>query len=285
MKRGGIMKQIFKPQTIKYIWMVLLTALIIKVIWFIIALVFLPTSGIEHIEEQGGKPLYYRVKLSPNKAPPPPVTKKKQTVVIGGDIKDIKLLAIYNSSDTTIVTVEFGGKTRVLSRGDKVKGFALQSATKDWAIFLKQRKTYKITLDKSKSSDRMITTSTKVATPKTKSTKPEGEIVDGGKLKIIDKSLIEHFASNLNEVNKNIGVRTIKGADGKIGFGISFIRRGSPFAKLGVRRGDIIKSVNGKKIDSYNAAFGVYKNIANITNLTMVIERNKEEMELEYEVN
>ena len=284
MKRGGIMKQIFKPQMIKYMWMVLLTALIIKAIWFVIALVFLPTSGIEHIEEQGGKPLYYRVKLSPNKAPPPPVT-KKPTVVTGGDIKDIKLLAIYNASDMTIVTVEFGGKTRVLSKGDKVKGFALQSATKDWAIFSKQRKTYKITLAKSKNSDKMITPVTKVATPKTKSTKPEGEIVDGGKLKIIDKSLIEHFASNLNEVNKNIGIRTIKGADGKIGFGISFIRRGSPFAKLGVRRGDIIKSVNGQKIDSYNAAFGVYKNIANITNLSMVIERNKEEMELEYEVN
>jgi len=278
------MKQIFKPQMIKYMWMVLLTALIIKAIWFVIALVFLPTSGIEHIEEQGGKPLYYRVKLSPNKAPPPPVT-KKPTVVTGGDIKDIKLLAIYNASDMTIVTVEFGGKTRVLSKGDKVKGFALQSATKDWAIFSKQRKTYKITLAKSKNSDKMITPVTKVATPKTKSTKPEGEIVDGGKLKIIDKSLIEHFASNLNEVNKNIGIRTIKGADGKIGFGISFIRRGSPFAKLGVRRGDIIKSVNGQKIDSYNAAFGVYKNIANITNLSMVIERNKEEMELEYEVN
>jgi len=284
MKRGGIMKQIFKPQMIKYMWMVLLTALIIKAIWFVIALVFLPTSSIEHIEEQGGKPLYYRVKLSPNKAPPPPVT-KKPTVVTGGDIKDIKLLAIYNASDMTIVTVEFGGKTRVLSKGDKVKGFALQSATKDWAIFSKQRKTYKITLAKSKNSDKMITPVTKVATPKTKSTKPEGEIVDGGKLKIIDKSLIEHFASNLNEVNKNIGIRTIKGADGKIGFGISFIRRGSPFAKLGVRRGDIIKSVNGQKIDSYNAAFGVYKNIANITNLSMVIERNKEEMELEYEVN
>lgn len=278
------MKQIFKPQMIKYMWMVLLTALIIKAIWFVIALVFLPTSSIEHIEEQGGKPLYYRVKLSPNKAPPPPVT-KKPTVVTGGDIKDIKLLAIYNASDMTIVTVEFGGKTRVLSKGDKVKGFALQSATKDWAIFSKQRKTYKITLAKSKNSDKMITPVTKVATPKTKSTKPEGEIVDGGKLKIIDKSLIEHFASNLNEVNKNIGIRTIKGADGKIGFGISFIRRGSPFAKLGVRRGDIIKSVNGQKIDSYNAAFGVYKNIANITNLSMVIERNKEEMELEYEVN
>jgi len=69
------------------------------------------------------------------------------------------------------------------------------------------------------------------------------------------------------------------------GFRVSFVRKGSEFEKLGVRRGDVIKSINGEKIDSYNAAFGVYKNITNINNLSLVVERGKEEVELEYEVN
>ena len=43
--------------------------------------------------------------------------------------------------------------------------------------------------------------------------------------------------------------------------------------------------MNGQAINSYNAAFGVYKNIQNVENLTLVIERGKEEMELEYEIN
>ncbi|MFK5975625.1 MAG: PDZ domain-containing protein [Sulfurovum sp.] len=282
---GGTMKQLFKPESIKSLWILLLTALIVKAIWFVVGVILLPTTTIEHIEKKGGKPLYYRVKLGPNKAPPP-ATEKRSTIVTGGNIKDIKLLAIYNASDMTIVTVLFGAKTRVLSRGDKVKGFKLQSATNQYAIFIKQGKTYKISLAKTKNSDKIIKTYSPSTPPKVKkSTKADGEIVDAGKLKIIDKSLIEHFSKNINEVNKNIGIREIKDADGKIGFGISFIRRGSPFAKLGIRRGDIIKSINGQNIDSYSAAFGVYKNIANITNLTMVIERNKEEMELEYEVN
>ncbi len=279
------MKQLFKPESIKSLWILLLTALIVKAIWFVVGVVLLPTTTIEHIEKKGGKPLYYRVKLGPNQAPPP-VTKKRATVVVGGNIKDIKLLAIYNSSDMTIVTVLVKAKTRVLSRGDKVKGFKLQSATNDYAIFVKRGKIYKISLAKTKNSDNIITRATHISPPRVKkSTKATGEIVDAGKLKIIDKSLIEHFSSNLNEINKNIGIREIKDANGGINFGISFIRRGSPFAKLGIRRGDIIKSINGQKIDSYNAAFGIYKNISNITNLTMVIERNKEEMELEYEVN
>ena len=121
--------------------------------------------------------------------------------------------------------------------------------------------------------------------PVSTASKPEGDVVDAGDHKIIDKSLIDHYAANMDDIYKNIGIKEIK-KGGKIeGFSISFVRKGSPFAKLGVKRGDVIKSINGQKIDSYNAAFGVYKNISNIDNLTLVIQRGKEEMELEYEVN
>jgi len=47
----------------------------------------------------------------------------------------------------------------------------------------------------------------------------------------------------------------------------------------------VIKSINGQEINSYNAAYGVYKNIQNMDNLTLVVKRGKEEMELEYEIN
>ena len=115
--------------------------------------------------------------------------------------------------------------------------------------------------------------------------KVEGDVVDAGDHKIIDKSLMDHYAKNMDDIYKNIGIVEVKKGNILEGFRISFIRKGSPFAKLGVKRGDIIKAINGQKIDSYNAAFGVYKNISNIDNLTLVIQRGKEEMELEYEVN
>ena len=62
-------------------------------------------------------------------------------------------------------------------------------------------------------------------------------------------------------------------------------KRNSDFSKLGLRRDDVIKSINGQEINSYNRAFETYKNIQNVENLTMVIKRGKEEMELEYEIN
>ncbi len=115
--------------------------------------------------------------------------------------------------------------------------------------------------------------------------KVKGDVVDAGDHKIVDKSLIDHYAKNMDDIYKNIGIVEVKKGNDLQGFRISFVRKGSPFSKLGVKRGDVIKAINGQKIDSYNAAFGVYKNISNINNLTLVIERDKEEMELEYEVN
>jgi len=277
------MKHLFKPEVVKGLWSLLILLLVVKMVWFVVAVLWLPTIGVEHSEDKGGKALYYRVKLSPNEAPAPTTTKRP--VQTAGSIKDIKLLAIYNASNVTVVTVEHKRKTTVLAKGEAINGFVLEGAGSNYATFSKNSKTYKITLIISTKGD----TSIKRAKPSPVTTssrnKVEGDVVDAGDHKIIDKSLIDHYATNMDDIYKNIGIKEIKKAGKLEGFSISFIRKGSPFAKLGVKRGDIIKAINGQKIDSYNAAFGVYKNISNIENLTLVIERGKEEMELEYEVN
>jgi len=277
------MKHLFKPQVVKGLWALLILLLVVKSVWFFVEVLWLPTIGVEHSEDKGGKALYYRVKLSPNEAPAPTTTKRP--VQTAGSIKDIKLLAIYNASDVTVVTVEYKRKTKVLAKGESINGFVLEGAGSNYATFSKNSKTYKITLIISSKGDTAIKRAKPSSVSASQGSKVEGDIVDAGDHKIIDKSLIEHYAKNMDDIYKNIGIKEIKKGNVLEGFSISFIRKGSPFAKLGVKRGDIIKSINGQKIDSYNAAFGVYKNISNIDNLTLVIERGKEEMELEYEVN
>ena len=106
-------------------------------------------------QQKGGKALYYRVKLSPNEAPPPTsVTKPVQVV---GSIKDITLLAIYNASDITVVTVEYKRKTKVLSKGEAINGFVLEGAGNNYATFSKNAKIYKIPLVISTKGDTCIT--------------------------------------------------------------------------------------------------------------------------------
>ena len=280
------MKHLFKSKLFKKLFMVLILLALVKLLWFTIGMIWLSPTGIGHDDEVKNKSLYYRVKLTPNEAPAP---LKKQPTNIAGSIKDITLLAIYNSKDTTVITVEYKRKTKVLARGDEINGFILEGAGNNFATFSKDTKTYRVNLVKSKRStgtSSSIKPSSKTVSSSSKdSSKIEGDVTDAGDHKIIDKSLFDHYAKNMDDIYKNIGIAEVK-QGGKIkGFRITFVRRGSPFAKLGVKRGDVIKSINGQEINSYNAAFETYKNIQNVENLTMVIKRGKEEMELEYEIN
>ncbi len=280
------MKHLFKSKLFKKLFSILILLVLVKLLWFAVQIIWLSSAGIGHKDEVSNKSLYYRVKLTPNEAPAP---SKKKPTKIAGSISDITLLAIYNSEETTVITVEYKRKSKVLARGDEINGFVLEGAGSNFATFSKDTKTYRVDLLKSKrgtSSKSSIKPVSKTVPSSSKTpAKVEGEVTDAGDHKIVDRSLLDHYAKNMDDIYKNIGIAEVK-EGGKIkGFRITFVRRGSPFSKLGIKRGDVIKSINGQEITSYNAAFETYKNIGNIENLTMVIKRGKEEMELEYEIN
>lgn len=286
------MKHLFKQESLKKLIDILLLLLIVKLLWFAVGILWLPSSGVNNAKEVGAKPLYYRAKLTPNKAAVPtkktPVATAKREESMAG----ILLLAVYSASDATVVTVEHNKKTKVLTKGDSINGFILESAGNNFAKFSKNSKTYKISLLKGKGNkDSSIKdiSDTNSSSPEMKSSealsRPEGEIVDAGGVTIIDKSLLDHYAKNMDDIYKNIGIAESRKGKDINGFKITFVRKDSHFAKLGVKRGDILKSINGQEINSYNVAFDIYKNIQSVQNLTLVVERDKEEVELEYEIN
>jgi len=282
------MKHLFKPHLFKGVLALLILLLIVKLLWFVVELVWLPSSGVEHTEEKSSKALYYRAKLTPNEAPAPEKQKTVHPVKSQGSIKDIELLAIYNSSDVTVITVLHKNKTKVLSRGDDINGFVLEGAGRNFATFSKNSKTYQISLIKSKKAANNVSRIKSVPTStgtQSSSSKAEGDIVDAGDHRIVDKSLVEHYAKNMEEIMKNIGIVEQKEGTELKGFRVTFVRRNSHFSKLGLRRGDVIKSINGQEINSYNAAMNVYKNIDKMDALSITITRGKKEMELEYEIN
>jgi len=283
------MKHLFKSQAFKNILGILIILLIVKIIWLVIQIYFLPSGSVDHKEKVDGKSLYYRVKLSPNEASAP-VKVSKKAVKIAGSIKDVKLIAIYNASDTTVVTIEHKRKTKILGRGDTINGFTLEGGGSNYAIFVKDSKTYRVDLLKSKhfsASKSSITPAkgSRHAPVKRGIPSADGDVVDAGDHKIVDRSLLDYYADNIDEIYKNIGITEVKKGNKIEGFKVIFVKRRSPFSKLGLRRGDIITSINGEALNSYNTTFNIYKNIKSTANLTLVILRGKKEMELEYEVN
>jgi general secretion pathway protein C len=283
------MKQIFKPQFFKGLLSILVLLLIVKVLWFSVQVLFLPTSGTNHAEENTGDPLYYRVKLTPNQSKAP--AKQKNTIKRrsnGGSIDDRKLIALYHASARTIATINYKGRSKVLERGESISGFVLEGGGQNFVTFSKGNKTYTVMLSKNNKTSKNTVTENKPTPSSTKKkSKPvedKGMISDAGNSKIIDRSLLDHYAKNMKEIYKNIGIAEVKNGDNLEGFRLTFVRKDSDFAKLGVKRNDVIKSINGQTITSYNAAFGVYKNIQKADTLTLTIQRGNEEMELEYEI-
>ena len=281
------MKAHIDPSFVKKAIAVSVLLLLIKLLWFVVEIVWLPAKGVDHAEGKRVKALYYRIRLTPNESAAPKITKFKP--VKESHIRDIKLLAVYRASDETVVTVLYRGKAKVLAKGETVNGFQLEDAGSKFAIFTKNGKQYRVTLISSKQG--AIKYKTIPASKEAKQDDRDGEevdmdgVVDAGDHKIVDRSLIEHYTKDMKSIYKDIGIQEIRSGKQIDGFRVTYIKRGTPFSKLGLRRGDVLKSINGEALDSYNAAFEAYKNINDATSVTLTIERGKKEMELEYEIN
>jgi len=278
------MKHPFKSKNIKTLITILILMLIVKMAWFTVEMTLLRAKGVDYMKTSEAKALYYRTRFASQKLNQRHIEKAKPV----SDIHSFKLLAVYHSPTRTIVTVSKAGKSSVLVRGDKIDGYVLDDATAHEAIFLRGGKRYRLGLvengkgPKSKSSVKYIHENSPAGEKKSE---PIGEVTEGDGITVVDRSLLEHYSKNMNDIWKNIGIREIR-KDGKIkGFKVNFVKRGSDFAKLGLRRGDVIKAINGQELDSYNKAFEIYKNIDTMEDLTMKVMRGKEEMELEYEIN
>jgi len=271
-------------------WIIYISALIlsVKIVWFIVEMTLLSARGVEYMQSSQIKSLYYRTHFASQKIEQKRVISKPMS-----DINSFKLLAIYHSDDTIVITISKGAKHSILTKGDMIDGYRLVDGTATEAIFLRNGKNYRLKLIKSKGdlggqkSVRYIPRINKVSPPPIQKREEvtKGEIVQGDDVTIIDKSILEHYGRNMNDIWKNIGIKEVKDGRDIKGFKVNFVKRGSDFSKLGLRRGDIIKSVNGQELNSYNSAFEIYKNMDSIESLTLTIKRGNEEMELNYEIN
>jgi general secretion pathway protein C len=274
------MKQIINTKYFSTAIFILSIIVLAKLIWLAISLFFLPSSGVEYKQDGKAKALYYKVKLTNASAVIAPVVNNTRKKPVVSSMRGIKLLALYNDSDTTVVTVSKGSKTKVLGKGEKIDGFTLTSAGSNYAIFTKAEKEFKLSLIKIKNSGKSSAPKALVSNNKSSSE----TIVEEGGVKRIKRDLLTSYTKDVDKIWKDIGISENK-ISGKInGFKINFVKKGSDFEKLGLKRGDILMGLNGEELNSYGAAMGFFKDINNIENLTLTVERDGTTKEIEYEI-
>ena len=254
----------------------------VKVTWLVISLLFLPNSGEEHLQESKAKALYYRVKLTNASAVIASVAKKPTSVV--SSMRGFKLLALYNASDKLVVTIAKGSKTTVLAKGDQIDGFTLTSAGLNYAIFTKAGKEFRLNLNNKSSSKNRNSIKTGKEGIGNQEKRDNGDIVEEYGKKIISKNLLDSYIKDIDKIWKDIGIGENK-VNGKIhGFKINYVKKGSDFEKLGLKRGDLLMAINAEELNSYSAAMNLFKDIDNIENLTLTVQRNGKSEDIEYEI-
>ena len=281
-QEDGTMKQIINAKYFSTAIFILSIVVLVKLIWLAVSLFFLPSSGIGYAEDGKAKALYYRVKLTNAAKAIAPVVNRTKSKPVVSSMRGIKLLALYNASDALVVTVSKGSKATVLGKGEKIDGFTLTSGGPNFAIFTKAEKEFKLSLINVKSSGKSSSNSRAVV-PNDGASKKDAIVEEDG-VKRIKRDLLTDYTKDVDKIWKDIGISENK-VSGKInGFKINFVKKGSDFEKLGLKRGDILMGLNGEELNSYGAAMGFFKDIENIENLTLTVQRNGATEEIEYEI-
>ena len=271
--------------------------LIAKALWVGIEISKLPKSG-EDVENKSGlKSLYYHYSLASKKELPKAIIKRpiKQTVkavVAKPKPKPEKfdkfiLTGIYNSSSKKIIVLEYLGKSYVVSTGESVEGYKFSKLYPTYAVFTKDKKEYKLDIDKKTSEVKKTNASApEIANSqeKPKEAAKKQEIERAGDTTYIPKNLFNKYKTDVGAIRKSIGVVPYM-AGGKLnGFKIRYVKRGSDFDKLGVKRGDVITAINGEQLNNFKVPLEFFNNLDSITAATLTIKRGNEIKELEYEV-
>jgi type II secretion system protein C len=105
---------------------------------------------------------------------------------------------------------------------------------------------------------------------------------------VIQKTAIDETLSNMNSIITQARVIPNFVGDGDArtvdGFRIYRIQSGSIFEALGLQNGDVIKSINGEKMDSMEKGLQLLQSLRNETRFTMDLERQGNPVNYQYDV-
>ncbi|WP_456450441.1 PDZ domain-containing protein [Hydrogenimonas sp.] len=203
-----------------------------------------------------------------------PASRPRKVVSLSG--YQLTMTAVGEPSMAIVVK---GSKSKLLSVGESVDGFRLEEVYTDRVKFVKQGTEYWLSMKKKKG---LAPAPTRTRRTK-KSANYAEQIRQEGDTYYIPRELLEEFR-DVKKIFKYIAIKPIYRNNKLVGFGVSKIKRGSVFAKMGLRKRDIIQKINGEELTSETQAFKYFNQINELSSLTMTIKRGSEEKELHYEI-
>ena len=253
--------------------------IVVKATMLIVSYLFLPTEGINTIPQERDHFYYkYYVARAMGIEAAKKVVKTADNQVAKGPLNEMHfngtLKAIYATATNPFIAVESGGKVKLLSINDTLEGYTLKEIHSEYATFVKGGAKFALRFKESKSAKKM-----------SYSMAESEEIPDIDAPVYVKRKEIHYYAKNLKQIWKNIKIKELVSKNRKLqGFKVTWIKKGSIFDKIGLKKDDVILGVNNKKFKSISQVFKIYNNIQKMDSLKLSIRRGSEQMELEYEI-
>jgi len=247
-----------------------------------VAFFYLPKSGVDFVEESSTTLQYrqYNGFYSQQNVVAKKPVKKRVAKSNAQTLSNYILKGIYSTTSNSgwiIIENKRAKKSHFLSQYEEIDGYVLTKLYKNYVIFEKSAKEFRLDIEKKNEKVKYEVTR-KVNNIK------ENIVVDNDTVKV-KRDYLNSYVNDIDKVWNNIKIDEIR-QNGKIdGFKVGRVNKNSVFGKLGLKKGDIIKSINNNVLNSYADAFKVYNNINNTKYLNIEILRDNEIMELNYEID
>lgn len=241
---------------------------------------YLPKSGVDFVSQSSTSleykkysGYYSNVKVILDDEPKEVEKKQIQT------LSKYNLKAIYSTpSNGGWVSLEDSNGSYILSQWEDINGYILTKLYKNYVLFEKAAKEYRLDI---KEKDSAVS----YEISKTLENNIKENIVVKDDLVKINRDYLNSYVTDIDKVWNNIAIKEIRNNEQIEGFEVFKVNKDSVFSKLGLQDGDVIKAINNNVLGSYADAFKVYNNINNTKYLNIEILRNNEVMELNYEID
>ena len=235
-------------------------------------------------------------------------SKKDHVVKSKGDDK-VKLNLVCNDSDKksplplklinavvlqdrekSVASVQQNNKKKILylREGDRLENISVKNISRFKMVFANRQsgECEYIARDNIKEDHFWRTMKPQILSPakgrKLIADKKNENVIKMGNTYQIKKELKEDILNNINTVLTQARAIEIKKPDGSLCFKMVDIAPGSPYSLLDIQNNDVICNINGKKIDNLNSLFALFGKMRDIQNFEMVINRDGQEIPMEY---
>jgi len=201
------------------------------------------------------------------------------------EAKNMQLVGTIAGALESIAVISSGGEIGVYRVGDPI-------ATSARVVKIERLQVY---VENSDASISILVLDSEfapgsTASPSTPSAPRPSDSSSGGVQKINDTSWrissdrAEQIRSNIATVVRQARVEPVVAQGQTQGFVVKYIQPGTLLTEMGLKRGDVIKQVNGITLDSPEKGLQVFQQLRESKNMDLSIERNNSPMTFKYEI-